>query len=129
MAIVGLIAVLVSPHEFAESDTATGRALWLGALAGWAVASTMYALPQLVFGLNLRAGTHGRLLATAIAAPIWAVLGLQPLVAGIVAGWSGISPVAVVVVAASGVLDALVFVAAFAGLRRLRQPPAIARHR
>ena len=88
------------------------------------MAMVVYALPQLLFGLGLRSGTRGKLKATTIAAAFWVWLGLQPLVAGLVGGWSSVAPVAVVMVAAAGVLDGCVCVVALRGLRRLgAQPP------
>jgi hypothetical protein len=123
MIAVGLVAMFVSPHEFAESDTATGWGLWLGAILGL-MAMVVYALPQPLFGLELRSGTRGKLKATAIGAAFWVWLGLQPLAAGLVGGWSGLAPVAVVMVAAAGVLDGCVCVVAVRRLRRLgAQPP------
>jgi hypothetical protein len=123
MVVVGLVAMFVSPHEFAESDTATGWGLWLGAVLGLVVAMVVYALPQWLFGLGLRSGTRGKLKATAIGAAFWVWLGLQPLAAGLVSGWGGVAPVAVVMVAAAGVLDGCVCVVALRGLRRLGPHP------
>jgi hypothetical protein len=86
------------------------------------MALALYAIPLLLFGLGLRAGTFGKLTATMAAAPVWAVLGLQPLMAALVGGWAGVSPVAVVAAAVTGVLNCFVFVAALRGRRRLQHP-------
>lgn len=113
MAAVMLIAMVLSPHEVAESDTASGWGLWLGVAVGFAMAMVIYALPQLLFGLALHSPTRERLNATAIAAPIWAVFGLQPLIGALVGGWEGLVPLAVVTAAAAGVLDCFVFAVAW----------------
>jgi hypothetical protein len=117
---VGIAAALASPHELAESDTATGWGLWLGALAGLVQLLAVYALPQLLFAHALRSGTRPLLTVTVIAAPLWSVLALLPLVSALASGWSGVAPLAVVAVGAVGLLDCLVFVVA---LRRLRRQP------
>ena len=122
MAVIMVAAMLHSPHEFAESDTATGWGLWLGALLGASMALILYVLPQLLFGLALRAPTRARLTATVIAAPVWAFLGLQPLLAALVAGWDGVVPLAVVTAGAAGVLDCFVFVVALRGRNRFGAP-------
>ena len=122
MAVVGIIAMFLSPNAFAESDSATGVGLWLGAALGLAMLLVFYPLPQLLFGLALRSGTRGKLTATAIAAPLWAVFfGLLPLVSALTTGWTGVAPVAVIGAAAAAVLDCFVLVAALRGVRRLRQ--------
>ena len=120
MAVAMMIAVVRSPHEVAESDTARGWGLWLGAALGFALVLILYALPQLLFGLALRSPTSDRLNATAIASPIWALLGLQPLIAALIDGWEGLVPLAVVTTAAAGVLDCFVFVVAWRGRSRVR---------
>lgn len=120
MAVAMIIAVVRSPREVAESDTASGWGLWLGAALGFALVMILYALPQLLFGLALRSPTSDRLNATAIASPIWALLGLQPLIAALINGWEGLVPLAVVTVAAAGVLDCFVFVVAWRGRGRVR---------
>lgn len=121
MAVVMLIAMVLSPNEVAESDTATGWGLWLGVALGFATAMVVYALPQLLFGLALRSPTRERLKATLIGAAIWAVLGLQPLIAALVGGWEGLVPVAVVTAAAAGVLDCFVFAVAWRSRSRHEQ--------
>ncbi len=126
MVVVGLVTMLLWPHELAESDTATGWGLWLGALLGLAMLLVMFALPQLLFGLALRSGARRKLTATAVASLIWVLLGLQPVAGAVVGGWSGLAPLAVVMVAVVSVLDVLVFAVAVRGLRRLngRTPKA-----
>jgi hypothetical protein len=119
-----LVAMLVSPHELAGSDTATGWGLWLGAALGATMAVVFYALPQLLFGLALRSPTHQRLTLTAIASPVWVFLGLQGILVGLIDGWSGVAPVAVVTAAAAAVLDCLVCVVAWRGRGRLTHHPA-----
>ncbi|HUZ83924.1 MAG TPA: hypothetical protein VMU66_04470 [Gaiellales bacterium] len=117
LAAVALIAMLRSPHEFAESETASGASLWLGAAFGLATLLAVYALPQLAFGLALRAGRPRWLRFTAVTSPVLAVVALVPFLGALVNGWNGVSPIAVVTVACAGVLDCFVFVVA---LRRLR---------
>jgi hypothetical protein len=121
VAVFGIVAMFLSPHAFAESDSATGSGLWLGAVLGLALFVAFDALPQLLFGLALRSGTRGKLTATAVVAPLWAVyFGLLPLVSAITGGWKGLAPLAVVTAAAAGILDVFVFLAAFRRVRRLR---------
>ena len=124
VAAIATVAMLFSPHEFAESDTATGTGLWLGAVLGLTMVLVFYGLPLLLFALGLRAGTSTKVTATMIAAPLWAFLGLQPLVAAILGGCSGLSPLAVGTAAATGLLDCLVFGMALRGRRRLTSPPS-----
>jgi hypothetical protein len=119
MAACVILAMVLSPHEFAESDTATGWGLWLGAALGAGMALVVLVLPQLFFGLALRSGTREKLTLAASLSPIWAFLGLQPVVAALIGGWEGLAPGAVVTAAAAGVLDCLVFVVAWRGRRRL----------
>jgi hypothetical protein len=119
MTVVGTIAMVLSPGKFAESDTATGSGLWIGAIVGLATAMVVYALPQLLFGLALRAGTRRKLIATAVTAPLLAFLSLLPVAGAVIGGWAGVAPLAVVTVGAAGVLDCFVFVVAVRGLRRL----------
>lgn len=125
MAVAMIIAVVRSPHEVAESDTASGWNLWLGAALGIALVMLLYALPQLLFGLALRSPSSARLDATAIASPIWALLGLQPLIAALIEGWEGLVPLAVMTTAAAGVLDCFVFVVAWRGRGRVRSQRSI----
>jgi hypothetical protein len=121
MALTGLVAMLVSPHAFAESDSATGRELWVGAVLGLVLFLVVYPLPQLLFGLGLRSGRRGALVATSILAPLWAVFfGVTPLIGAIAGGWSGVAPVAVLGAAAAAVFDGFVLVAALRGLRSRR---------
>jgi succinate dehydrogenase hydrophobic anchor subunit len=117
LTVAAMIAMLWSPHEFAESDTASGTSLWLGAAFGLVMVLVVYALPQLAFGLALRSGRPRWLTFTAVASPLLAVFCLVPFVGALVNGWNGVSPVAVITVACAGVLDCFVFVVA---LRRLR---------
>lgn len=120
MMVVGfIVAMFVSPHQLAESDTATGWGLWLGAALGVAMAPVFYVLPQLLFGLALRSPTRERLTATAIASPVWVFLGLQGVLVGLIDGWAGVAPVAVVTAAAAAVLDCFVCVVAWRARRRL----------
>jgi len=120
---VAIIAMLWSPHEFAESDTASGASLWLGAAFGLAVVLVVYALPQLAFGLALRSRHPRWLRFTAVASPLLAVFCLVPFLGALVNGWNGVSPVAVVTVACAGVLDSFVFVVALRQLRHRHDPP------
>lgn len=123
LAVVAIIAMLWSPHEFAESDTASGASLWLGAAFGLAVVLVVYALPQLAFGLALRSRRPRWLRFTAVASPLLAVFCLVPFLGALVNGWNGVSPVAVVTVACAGVLDSFVFVVALRQLRHRHDPP------
>jgi hypothetical protein len=122
--VLATVAMLFWPHEFAESSTAVGTGLWIGAASGLAMVLVLYVLPLLLFGLGLRAGTYAKLTVIIIAAPVWALAGLQPLVVSLVGGWDGVSPLAVVVAAAIGALDWCVFVVALRGRRRLPKPPS-----
>jgi hypothetical protein len=128
MAVIATAAMIVSPHEFAESDTATGWGLWLGAVLGLAMVLVLYVLPQLLFGLALRSATYGRVTAVAIVSPLLAFFGLQPLIAALIGGWAGVAPLAVVTAAAGGVLDCFVFIVALRGRRRLQRPNRAAIH-
>jgi hypothetical protein len=130
MAAVMLIGMVLSPHEVAGSDTAPGWGLWLGVALGFGMAVVVYALPQMLFGLALRSPSRERLNATALAAPIWAAFGLQPLIAALVGGWEGLVPLAVMTAAAAGVLDCFVFVVAWRGRSRLGSghPNPVATH-
>ncbi len=120
MMVVGfIVAMFVSPHQLAESDTATGWGLWLGAALGATMALVFYALPQLLFGLALRSPTRQRLTMTAIASPVWVFLGLQGVLVGLIDGWAGVAPVAVVTAAAAAVLDCFVCAVAWRGRGRL----------
>ena len=83
------------------------------------MALVFYVLPQLLFGLALRSPTRERLTATAIAAPVWVFLGLQGLLVGLIDGWAGVAPVAVVTAAGAAVLDCFVCVVAWRGRSRL----------
>ena len=123
MALGFIVAMLVSPHELAGSATATGWGLWLGAALGVTMALAFYVLPQLLFGLALRSPTRQRLTATAIAAPVWIFLGLQGILVGLIDGWAGVAPVAVVTAAAAAVLDCFVCVVAWRGRGRLTHHP------
>jgi hypothetical protein len=123
MALGFLVAMLVSPHELAGSDTVTGWGLWLGAALGAAMALVFYALPQLLFGLALRSPTRERLTATAIAASVWIFLGLQGILVGLIDGSAGVAPVAVVIAGAAAVLDCFVCVVAWRGRGRLIHHP------
>jgi hypothetical protein len=121
VAILGVGAMLLAPHVFAESDTASGSGLWLGALLGLGAFAVVVAVPQLLFGLALRSGTRRKLTATAIGAPLWALyVGLLPLLGALENGWEGLAPLAVATAALAGGLDCFVTVAALRGLRRLR---------
>lgn len=130
LAVVAMIAMLWSPHEFAESDTASGASLWLGAAFGLATVLVVYALPQLAFGLALRSGRRRWLIFTAIASPLLAVFCLVPFLGALVNGWNGVSPVAVDTVACAGVLDCFVFVVTLRLLRHGDDPlrPAVTPH-
>ena len=120
LVVLGAVAMVMNPEAFAESDSATGAGLWLGAAFGLAMFVAFTAVPQLLFGLGLRSGTRAALTATLIAAPLWALyFGLLPLAAALIGGWSGLAPLAVLASAAAGVLDIFVFVAALRGRRRL----------
>lgn len=129
MAVSATLAMLMSPKQFAESDTATGWGLWFGAVLGLAMVLVLYVLPQVFFGRALRSATYTRVTATAIASPLWVFLGLQPLVAALIGGWAGLAPLAVVTAAVAGVLDCLVFIVALRGRSRLRPPFRAATHR
>jgi preprotein translocase subunit SecG len=118
IAVCLIIAMLLSPHEFAESDTATGWGLWLGAALGAAMALVLLVLPQLFFGLALRSGTREKLTLAMFLSPVWVFIGLQPVIAALIGGWEGLAPAAVVTAAAAGALDCLVFVVAWRGRRR-----------
>jgi hypothetical protein len=130
MAVCVIVAMLLSPHEFAESDTATGWGLWLGAALGAAMALILLVLPQLFFGLALRSGTREKLTLAVFLSPVWVVLGLQPLTAALIGGWEGLAPAAVVTAAVAGVLDCLVFMVAWRGRRRFepRHPNSVVSH-
>ena len=118
--VLGLIAALLSPHVFAEDDSATGTDLWLGAAFGLAQFLVFLAVPQPLFGIALRSGTRRRLTATAIAAPLLAIFGgLLPAIGAITGGLDGVSGLAVVTSAGVGILDCFVFVIALRGVRRL----------
>jgi hypothetical protein len=120
--VLGVLAMLMDPEAFAESDSASGAGLWLGAAFGLAMFVAFTAVPQLLFGLALRSGTRVALTSTAIFAPLWALyFGLLPLAAALIGGWSGLAPLAVLASAAAGALDVFVFVAAMRGRRRLRR--------
>ena len=82
------------------------------------IAVLLLALPALCFWRAVAAWRRGR----RGIAPLWAVLGLQPLVASVIGGWAGVSPLAVATAAAAGVLDCCVFVLAVRGRRRLMPP-------
>jgi hypothetical protein len=111
--------MFLSPHAMAESESATGPGLWLGAVLGLAAFLALYALPQLLFGLALHSGTRSKLTATMAAAPIWAIFfGLLPLIDAVHHSWKGFAPVAVATAAATGILDCFVFLAAYRGIRR-----------
>lgn len=120
--VLGVIAMFLSPHAFAESESTTGSGLWIGAALGLAMFLAFVGLPQLLFGLALRSGKRGRLTATALTAPIVALFfGLLPLVAALRDGWTGVAPLAVATAAAVAVLDAFVFAAAIRGRGRVGQ--------
>lgn len=105
-------AALRSPHLMAESETAHGTGLWLGALAGVAMLLAVYVLPVLLFALALGAPTPRRLLALVTLAPPAALMGILPFIAAIIGGWGGVEPIAVVTAAVLGAVDCAVFVAA-----------------
>jgi hypothetical protein len=133
MAALGTIAMVLSPHVFAESDSATGTGLWVGAGFGLAVFLLVAALPQLLFGLALRSGGRVKLEATAVGAPVWSIfVGGLPAIAAAIDHWEGVSVPASISAGTAAVLDGLVFVAARRGLRRLgprRANHAAPRHR
>jgi hypothetical protein len=119
LAVAGVVAMLTYPSTMAESSTATGSGLWLGAGLGLALFLVAAVLPQFAFALTLRSGQRGWLLATAVVAPLWAlVMGFQPLVAAIVTGWGGIVPFLVVSSAVAGVFDLVVMAIAITAIRR-----------
>lgn len=120
LVVMGVVAVLTSPHVMAEDELATGRDLWLGAAFGGLLFVLVTAVPQVLFGLGLRRTTRAPLVATAVLAGVWAVyIGLMPLAQVIVEGWDGVAPAALIASAAMGVLDALVCAAAVIALRRV----------
>jgi hypothetical protein len=73
-----------------------------------------FGLAQLLFALGLRAETHRKLLATALASPLWALLCLFPLVDVLK---SDQYVLAIIATAAVGLVDAAVFAVAVARLR------------
>ena len=106
MVVLGTVAMLVSPHIFAESESVTGTDLWVGASVGLGLFIVVGALPQLLFGLALRAGGRGKLEATAVAAPVWAVfVGGLPLIGAVIGGFEGLSPLASVTAVALAAPD------------------------
>ncbi|MFN8122466.1 MAG: hypothetical protein U0237_08560 [Thermoleophilia bacterium] len=111
----GVAAAVLDPDRMAAVDDPTAGAV----LGGLAMFTVFCAVPQALFGLALRGGRRGALTATAVAAPIWAlVFGLNPLVQAVAGGFGGVSAVAVLATAAAAVVDVFVTAAAVRGLRR-----------
>jgi hypothetical protein len=82
----------------AESETATGGGLWIGAAVDTTTLVAVIALPLLLFGLAL-----GRALAAAILPPVWAVCaGPIPSVSALVRDWEWLAPLATTAAAVVG---------------------------
>ena len=126
--ILGVVAMLMQPEVFAETETTDGTTPWGGAIAGLSAFLLFTAAPLAFFGHALRAGTRRLLTITIIAAAILALYGgLIPLLGALVGGWEGVSALAVLTGAAVGVLEGFVVVAAVGARRRLgpeRSAPA-----
>lgn len=117
---LGVVAMIISPEAFAETEPTAGGTPWGGAVAGLAMFLAVTALPLGLFSWALRARRRSGLILTAAAAPYLAVFaGLLPLAGALVEGWDGLSPLAVVLAAGCAVADGFVLAAA---LRELRGP-------
>lgn len=120
---LGVVAMLVSPEAFAETETVAGETPWGGAVAGLGAFLAFTALPLGLFAWALRAGRRRGLLLAAVAAPCLALFaGAFPLAGAVAGGWKGVSPLAVLIGAGCAVLHGFVLAAALRALRR--SPPA-----
>ncbi len=118
--VLGVIAMLQSPEIFAETGSADGSTPWGGAILGLATFLLFTAAPLVFFGHALRAGTRGRLMASALlAAGLGFYGGVLPLLGGLVEGWGGVSVLAVLTAAGVAVLDGFVVAAAVQGIGRI----------
>ncbi len=110
---LGVVAMIVSPEVFAETESATGETPWGGAIFGLATFLAFTALPLGLFSWALRAGRRRGLVLTAIGAPFLALaFGVIPLAGALIGGWEGVSPLAVLVGAGCAVLNGFVLAAA-----------------
>ena len=116
---LGVVAMLLSPAAFAETDAVPGETPWGGAIAGLAMFLAFTALPLGLFSWALRTGRRRALFATAIAAPYLALFfGVIPLAGALVEGWEDLSPLAVLIGAGCAVLQCFVLAAAIRAPRR-----------
>jgi hypothetical protein len=111
----GILAAVLDPERMAAVEDPSRGAV----LAGLAMFTVFCAVPQMLFGLALRNGGRRALTATAVGAPIWAVVfGVNPLVQAVAGRFEGMSAAAVLATALAAVVDVFVTAAALRGLRR-----------
>ncbi len=123
--VLGAIAMLIQPEVFAETEDTGGATPWGGAIAGLALFLLFTAVPPALFGHALRAGTRRGLVVTLLAAALLALyVGVLPLIQALVAGWDGLSVIAVLTAAAVAVLEGFVVAAAVTGIGRIDRGPA-----
>ena len=116
---LGVVAMVISPEAFAETDAVAGSTPWAGAVAGLAALLAVTALPLGLFSWALRAGRRPGLLAVAVVAPLLILfVGVLPLAGAIAGGWQDLSALAVLVSAGCAVLEAFVLAAALRLFRR-----------
>lgn len=116
---LGVVAMVISPEAFAETEAIAGTTPWAGAIAGLAAFLAFTALPLGLSAWALRAGGRRALLAVAVVAPFLILFGgVFPLAGAIVGGWQDLSALAVLVSAGCAVLEGFVLAAALRAMKR-----------